>query len=68
MRNKFAGTCYRCGKKVEVGEGHFERHAGKWRTQHAKCAIEHRHSEDDEMEQDAEEHDCGEDVCVCIDP
>lgn len=21
MRNKFAGTCYRCNKRVEVGEG-----------------------------------------------
>jgi hypothetical protein len=42
MRNKHAGTCYRCGKTVEKGEGHFERHQGKWRVQHSSCAIERR--------------------------
>jgi len=42
MRNKFAGTCYRCGETVKAGEGHFERHAGRWRTQHATCAINAR--------------------------
>ena len=42
MRNKFAGPCYRCGETVAVGKGHFERHNGKWRTQHANCAIIHR--------------------------
>lgn len=46
MRNQFAGTCYRCGKTVEAGAGHFERmpwgSAIKWRTQHADCAIAHR--------------------------
>lgn len=35
MRNKFNGTCYKCGLPVEVGTGHFERHNGSWRTQHA---------------------------------
>jgi hypothetical protein len=39
MRNKHPGTCYRCNQRVEVGQGHFERHAGGWRTQHADCAI-----------------------------
>lgn len=39
MRNKFPGTCYRCGKPVAAGAGHFERNAGRWRTQHADCAI-----------------------------
>jgi hypothetical protein len=39
MRNKHPGTCYRCGKTVEPGAGHFERHNGGWRTQHAGCAI-----------------------------
>jgi hypothetical protein len=42
MRNQYAGLCYRCGERVEPGEGHFERHptaTGKWRTQHADCAI-----------------------------
>lgn len=42
MRNKYEGFCYRCGKKVGIREGHFERFQGRWRTQHATCAIEHR--------------------------
>ena len=42
MRNKYAGPCYRCGQTVAPGDGHFERHNGGWRTQHADCAIEHR--------------------------
>jgi hypothetical protein len=42
MRNRFPGTCYRCGKPVAAGEGHFERHRGGWRTQHADCAIKAR--------------------------
>jgi len=42
MRNKFAGTCYRCGKTVEAGDGHFERKHRKWRIQHASCAIKWR--------------------------
>lgn len=42
MRNAFPGTCYRCGEHVAAGEGHFERHARGWRTQHASCAIEYR--------------------------
>jgi hypothetical protein len=43
MRNKYPGTCYRCGKHCAAGDGHFERVIGKgWRVQHASCAIEHR--------------------------
>ncbi len=45
MRNKYPGTCYRCGGFVEVGAGHFEKIMGtknKWRVQHADCAIKHR--------------------------
>lgn len=38
MRNKYAGTCYKCGFTVEKGEGHFERSAGTWRLQHANHA------------------------------
>ncbi len=34
MRNKFGGTCYKCGLWVTPGTGHFERHKGRWRTQH----------------------------------
>jgi hypothetical protein len=44
-RNKHPGTCYRCSKRVEIGDGHFERCRGTrggWRVQHATCAIEHR--------------------------
>lgn len=38
-RNKFAGDCYKCGTRVEVGDGHFERHNGKFRVQHATCVT-----------------------------
>jgi hypothetical protein len=48
MRNKFPGTCYRCGGHVAPGEGHFERFRNGWRTQHAACAIEHRNTPDPE--------------------
>lgn len=40
MRNKFQGICYRCAQIVENGTGHFERHQGTWRVQHAQCAID----------------------------
>ena len=42
MRNRYAGTCYRCGHRVAPGAGHFERHKGGWRAQHAECAIDYR--------------------------
>lgn len=42
MRNKYPGTCYRCGKRVEANQGHFERYNNAWRTQHAECAIKYR--------------------------
>lgn len=42
MRNKYAGPCYRCGQTVAPMAGHFERHEGKWRVQHAGCAIDAR--------------------------
>lgn len=47
MRNAYPGICYRCGKRVEAGEGHFERIKGarygfRWRVQHAECAIKYR--------------------------
>ena len=38
MRNKYPGTCYRCGNTVQPGQGHFEKVAGGWKTQHAECA------------------------------
>jgi hypothetical protein len=54
MRNKYPGICYRCGKRVEAGEGHFEGYGTRcsrrkfrqkitrWRVQHAECAIKYR--------------------------
>jgi hypothetical protein len=39
VRNKYAGTCYRCGETVAPGAGHFERNAGRWRTIHAHCVF-----------------------------
>lgn len=49
MRNKYPGTCYRCGLPVAPGEGHFELISNakrekwctnaKWLLQHARCAI-----------------------------
>lgn len=39
MRNKHPGICYRCHGSVAAGAGHFERHLGSWRVQHADCAI-----------------------------
>ena len=38
MRNKFPGTCYRCGGHVAAGEGHFERKsASTWRNNPEKA-------------------------------
>ena len=45
MRNRYKGTCYRCGLEVAAGDGHFERYKGKWLTQHATCAILYRGTE-----------------------
>lgn len=55
MRNSYPGTCYRCGKRVEDGQGHYERFSRRhrkkhpdapfninWLTQHVECAIEFR--------------------------
>lgn len=42
MRNKYPGTCYRCGTTVDPGDGHFEKTRTGWRTQHASCAIHWR--------------------------
>ena len=45
MRNKHPGKCYRCGDLVKKGQGHFERHQGGWRLQHASCAIKFREAQ-----------------------
>lgn len=37
MRNKFEGKCYICGKKVEVGQGYFQRDKGRWLVKHRGC-------------------------------
>lgn len=42
MRNRYPGVCYRCGKPVAVGDGHFHKYKGKWVTHHAECAIKAR--------------------------
>jgi len=44
MRNRFPGTCYRCGETVPAGEGHFEKtpFTRFWRVQHTGCAIKFR--------------------------
>ncbi len=55
MRNKFAGTCYRCGGVVPPGDGHFEKIRGTkrgWRVQHANCAIEHRNIKYEQQDQE----------------
>lgn len=54
-RNKYPAKCYRCGKQVEAGQGHYERASGSrrialnappktpfWIAQHAGCAIRWR--------------------------
>ena len=41
-RNTYPGTCYRCGRTVAAGAGHFERYGRAWRVQHAECAIQFR--------------------------
>lgn len=42
MRNKYPGPCYRCGKIVAKGEGHFEKIPLGWRVQHHSCAVLYR--------------------------
>ena len=55
MRNRYPGQCYRCGERVEAGEGHFEQVSirtmeklglagvkSRWLVQHAECAIKYR--------------------------
>ena len=53
MRNKYPGMCYRCGKLVAAGSGHFEKIHGptKWRVQHAECAIKAREEKQDKTKE-----------------
>jgi hypothetical protein len=57
MRNRYPGTCYRCGGHVAAGDGHFERFRGGWRTQHASCAIKHRGEPDPDRAADQRQRD-----------
>jgi hypothetical protein len=50
VRNQYPGICYRCGKNVEAGAGHFERLGRTWRVQHAECAIKYRGTPDPERQ------------------
>jgi hypothetical protein len=50
VRNRFGGTCYRCGKWCAPRDGHFERFRRTWRVQHASCAIKLRGTPDPERE------------------
>ena len=43
MRNRYEGTCYKCGCHVPPGYGFFEKvhdhsQGGKWRVKCVKCA------------------------------
>lgn len=49
MRNKYKGICYYCGEIVEVGQGHFERQRGGWRTIHANCVFKQRKEKEECM-------------------
>lgn len=51
-RNKFPGTCYRCGEAVQPGDGHFELFRGRFRVQHASCAIKFRGTPDPQRQRD----------------
>lgn len=37
MRNRYPGTCYKCGCQVPIGYGFFERYKGGWRVKCVKC-------------------------------
>jgi hypothetical protein len=58
MRNKYKGSCYRCGFEVKPYQGHFEKVTEnqlkkygkavinkKWLLQHSECAIKYRHTD-----------------------
>jgi hypothetical protein len=59
MRNRFACVCYRCGKTVMPGAGHFERQGNGWRTQHADCCIKARAEKYEAQKQDFERKEAG---------
>jgi DNA-directed RNA polymerase subunit RPC12/RpoP len=37
VRNRFAGRCFRCGREVKAGDGHFQRDQGKWLVRCLNC-------------------------------
>lgn len=59
MRNRYPGICYRCGKVVKKGDGHFEKDSNpdnpdKWRTIHAACVFEQREEKAKKLKQQYE--------------
>ena len=39
MRNKYPGCCVHCSAKVGVGEGYFERRAGRFVVRCMACVV-----------------------------
>lgn len=46
-RNRYPGYCYKCGKWIEIGYGHFERNGNGWRIQCVKCCSGRILNDDD---------------------
>ena len=46
-RNRYPGHCYKCGKWVDVGYGHFERCYKGWRIQCVRCCSGRILNDDD---------------------
>lgn len=38
-RNKYGGTCYYCGLYCAPKDGHYEKHAGRFRVIHSACVT-----------------------------
>lgn len=49
MRNKYAGSCRECSAHVAVGEGYFERAAGRWRTRCIPCTAKAKRARGDSL-------------------
>lgn len=47
MRNRYPGTCYKCGRPFSTGFGFFERYHGSWRVQCVECCDGRRVKETD---------------------
>lgn len=42
MRNKYPGVCFKCGKNVVVGAGHFEAPTSRRKQWRVQCAEHSR--------------------------